>query len=208
MWMGKLTRTGLLFPEESRAVNLGVRGEEGGWRGSSAEVENAGAALCSTTVNEGAAIDGRQEPKRYVNRSVLAERGRVNPALMVLTHPEIEAWHRECIREATVEYGIGVVFVPLFRTNVEQYGRAKREEEGLAVLKPLGPGMVGRFASFDALKGDAGGTGDVKEAGYGRGKVGSLEEEMVLEVDVSGNVEEIIGEVVRGVQDVMFSRFD
>ena len=40
---------------------------------------------------------------------------------------------------------------------------------------------------------------------YGKGKAGNLTEEMVLEIDVGGGVEDIIEEVVNGVQDVMFA---
>ena len=120
---------------------------------------------------------------------------------MVLTHPELEAWHKDAIRDATGEYGIGIIFVPLFTTDAEH----DDEEDELPVLRPLDPRTISEFTSFDALRAAAGGVDGGKKLKYGKGKEGNLEEEMVLEVDVGGSVEEIIEEVVRGVRDVMFA---
>jgi hypothetical protein len=120
---------------------------------------------------------------------------------MVLTHPELEAWHKDAIRDATGEYGIGVIFVPLFKIDDEYVD----EEDELPVLRPLDPTTISGFTSFDALRAAAGGVEGGEKLKYGEGKAGNLEEEIVLEVDVGGSVEEIIEEVVRGVRDVMSS---
>ena len=144
---------------------------------------------------------------QYIHQPVFTiseeERRRtLNPALMVLTHPELEAWHKDTIRKAIGEYGIGIIFVPLFTTDAEHEDEL---EDELPVLRPLDPRTIGEFTSFDALRAAAGGVGGGEKLKYGKGKAGNLEGEMVLEVDVGGSVEEIIEEVVRGVRDVMFA---
>ena len=124
---------------------------------------------------------------------------------MVLTHPELEAWHKDAIRKTTGEYGIGIIFVPLFKIDTEHDDGLKTEEEDeFPVLRPLDPRTISGLTSFDALRATAEGVDGGKKLKYGKGKEGYLEEEMVLDVDVEGNVEEIIEEVVRGVRDVMF----
>lgn len=130
----------------------------------------------------------------------------MNPALMVLTHPELEAWHKDTIRKATGEHGIGIIFVPLFKIDAEYDDELeKMEKDELPVLRPLDPRKMSEFTSFDAFRATAGVVDGGKKLKYGEGKEGNLEEEMVLEVDVGGSVEEIIEEVVRGVRDVIFS---
>ncbi|MCJ1390864.1 hypothetical protein MMC18_003725 [Xylographa bjoerkii] len=143
---------------------------------------------------------------QYINHPVLTiseeeRRQKLNPALMVLMHPELEAWHKDAIRKAIGEYGIGIIFVPLFKIDAEHDDELEKNE--LPVLRPLDPRTISGFTSFDALRAAAGVVNDVKMLNYGKGKAGNLEEEMVLEVDVEGSVEEIIEEVVRGVRDVM-----
>ena len=162
--------------------------------------------------NQFATSGGICSPSQYINQPVLTmseEEGRrkLNPALMVLTHPELEAWYKDAIRRAVGEYGIGIIFVPLFKVDAE-HGDESEEgvEDELPVLRPLDPGTISGFTSFDALRATAGGVNRGKTLKYGKGKEGNLEEEMVLEVDVAGSVEEIIEEVVRGVRDVMFIR--
>jgi hypothetical protein len=148
---------------------------------------------------------------QYINQPVFTiseeERHRkLNPALMVLTHPELEAWHKDAIRKATGEYGIGIIFVPLFKIDAEHHDELeKKGKDELLVLRPLDPRTISEFTSFDALRAATGGIDGGKKLKYGKGKEGNLEEEMVLEVDVGGSVEEIIEEVVRGVRDVMFA---
>ena len=148
---------------------------------------------------------------QYINRPTFTiseeeRRRKLNPALMVLTHPELEAWHKDAIRKATGEYGIGIIFVPLFKIDAGHDDELeKKGKDELPVLRPLDPRTISEFTSFDALRAAAGGVDGGKKLKYGKGKEGNLEEEMVLEVDVGGSVEEIIEEVVRGVRDVMFA---
>ena len=228
MWLSKMTRTGLLFPEESIPANEGFFGFNGGSSSTSTSRRGSGSPASSTTSvssdllagstasstievgNQSMMSGGIFPTSQYINRPVLTTSGderrrRLNPALMVLTHPELEAWHKDAIRKTTGEYGIGIIFVPLFKIDAKPDDdlEEKRKDE-LPLLKPLDPRTVSTFTSFDALKAAAGGIDSGKKLKYRTGKEGNLEEEMVLEVDVGGSVEEIIEEVVRGLRDVMF----
>jgi hypothetical protein len=229
MWLSKMTRTGLLFPEESRPANEGFSGFGGGASSTSTSRRGSGASISSTTSFGGGSTaastassavgvgnqlmtsGGIFGTSQYINQPVFTiseEEGRrkSNPALMVLTHPELEAWHKDAIRKAIGEYGIGIIFVPLFKIDAEHDDELEKiGEDELPVLRPLDPRTISGFTSFDALRAVAGGVDGGKKLKYGKGKEGNLEEEMVLEVDVGGNVEEIIEEVVRGVRDVMFA---
>ena len=155
--------------------------------------------------------DGIFSTSQYINKPVFTipeeeRRRKLNAALMVLTHPELEAWHKDAIREATGEYGIGIIFVPLFKVDAEHDDELeKKEEDELPVLRPLDPRTISEFTSFDALRAAAGGVDGGIKLKDGKREGGSLEEEMVLEIDVEGSVEQIIEEVVRGVRDVMFA---
>jgi hypothetical protein len=137
MWLSKMTRTGLLFPEESRPANEGFSGFGGSSststsrRGSASSISStasfgAGSTAGSTTSS---AVDVGSQfmtsgsgTNQYIHQPVFTiseeERCRKsNPALMVLTHPELEAWHKDAIRDAIGEYGIGIIFVPLFKND-------------------------------------------------------------------------------------------
>ncbi|KAK7952674.1 uncharacterized protein PG986_008402 [Apiospora aurea] len=167
MWLSKMTRTGRLFPEESRPANEGFSG----FGGSS-----------SRSIYQ-------QTPAIEAEPDAAARERRANPALLVLTHPRLEGWHKTAIRESVGEYGIGVVFVPLYRDDEEE----EEEEEDLPVLKPLDPRTMTSFGSFDQI---AAGTSS-KQAGP------SLDEEIVLRVNVEGPVEGLIEEIVEGARDIM-----
>lgn len=181
MWMSKMTRTGLLFPRESRAATEGFSG----FGGSSTSTSRRGSASSVASESEGSvagsfvSVDAAVPVVKFVNRppAVLKEEDG-NPALMVMTHPEVEQWHRDCIRKAVGEYGIGVIFVPLYVD----------EEEELPVRKPLDPRTMTSFGDFGAEK---------------KATVASLEEEVVLKIDVNGNVDEIVQDVVEGVRGIM-----
>ena len=230
MWFTKMTRTGLLFPEESRPATEGFSGFGGGSSSTSTSRRGSGSSIASTTSLDGGStvgsnassvVDvgnqfmtsgGLSSTSQYINQPVFTiseeeRRRKSNPALMVLTHPELEAWHREAIRQSTGEYGIGIIFVPLFKVDAEHDDELENDgEDELPVLRPLDPRTIGGFTSFDALRAAAAaGVDDGKKLKYGKGKAGNLLEEMVLQVDVGGSVEDIIEEVVKGVQDVMFS---
>jgi hypothetical protein len=112
---------------------------------------------------------------------------KANPALMVVTHPELEAWHKESIRTVVGEYGIGVIFVPLGGEEEEEEDE-KEEEAELPVLKPLDPRTMTSFGSFGVLQKPAAKT---------------LDEEIVLKVNSGGNVEDIIEDIVSGVNQIM-----
>ena len=229
MWLSKMTRTGLLFPEESRPANEGFSGFGGGSSSTSTSRRGSESSISSTTSFGGDSTAGSMASSavdvgdrfmtsesifgtsQYINRPVFTtseeeRRRKLNPALMVLTHPELEAWHKDAIRQATGKYGIGIIFVPLFKISAEHDDELdEKEEDELPVLRPLDPRAISGFTSFDAFRAGEGGVDGGKKLKYGKGKEGKLEEEMVLEVDVRGSVEEIIEEVVRGVRDVMFA---
>lgn len=103
---------------------------------------------------------------------------RANKALMVVTHPELEGWHKEAIRKVVGEYSIGVIFVPL---------GGDVEEEELPVLKPLDPRTMISFGEFGTLK----------------KRAKTLDEEIVVRVNMQGNVEEIIEDIVRDVREII-----
>ncbi|KAK1072536.1 hypothetical protein LTR12_014330 [Friedmanniomyces endolithicus] len=92
MWMSKMTRTGLLFPEESRPANSGFSGFGG-----------------SSPATDKPCIN-KPPTATYLEEARLRK---ANPVLMVVTHPDLHSWHRTCIRMAVGEYGIGVIFIPL-----------------------------------------------------------------------------------------------
>ncbi|KAK8026673.1 hypothetical protein PG991_003729 [Apiospora marii] len=195
---------GPLVPEESRPANEGFSGFGGGHssssssavssrRGSGASVSDASSSIGSSAARSAASTAATQ----YTNRSVLAEpdaaarERRDNPALLVLTHPPLEAWHRAAIRGSVGEYGVGVVFVPLYRDDEEE-----EEEDDLPVLKPLDPRTMTGFASFD----------QIAAAAAASKSVPSLDEEIVLRVNVEGQIEELIREIVKGARDIMAVR--
>ncbi len=112
---------------------------------------------------------------------------RANPALMVLTHPELEPWHKLAIRTAVGEYGIGVIFVPLY----DDIEGAEEDEEELPILRPLDPTAMTSFpTSFGAFAKRADGTGN-------------LDMEMRLRINVDADVEGKITEIINSVRDVM-----
>lgn len=232
MWLSKMTRTGLLFPDESRPANEGFSGFGGASssgstsrRGSGSSISSVTSLVSSSSTAEPSALTpsvdvasqfmtsgGVLGKNKYVNQPVFTvpeneRRRKANPALMVLTHPALEPWHKDAIRQATSEYGIGIIFVPLFRTEAEQVGAGdiEGEEKELPVLRPLDPRMIKAFSSFDAFRAATGGGASESMLKYGHGRAGCLEEEIMLEVDVRGNVEETIEEVVRGARNVMFT---
>lgn len=223
MWLSKMTRTGLLFPEESRPANEGFSGY-GGTSSSSTSTSRRGSVSSISSTNSfsggyatGSTIDvGNQSTgsgsafptQQHINQPVFTvseeeRRRKLNPALMVLTHPELEVWHKNAIREATGEYGIGIIFVPLHKTGTDASEDREEEEVELPVLRPLDPSTIAGFTSFDALRAAGAGLNAGRRLKYGKGKKGSLREEMLLDINVDGNVEDITEEVINAVNDVM-----
>ncbi|KAL8826508.1 MAG: hypothetical protein Q9191_003761 [Dirinaria sp. TL-2023a] len=196
MWLSKMTRTGLLFPEESRPATDGFTGFGGtlststSRRGSSSSVASASsssdAGVSNSSIVSSIASSGTPATK-YINKppvSALSEDEKLrkaNPALMLVTHPRLEKWHKDSIRKAVGEYGIGVIFVPLHED----------EDEELPILKPLDPRTMTSFASLASF-----GTAH-------KSVPANSNEETVLRVNVEANVEDLIEEIVDGVQQIM-----
>lgn len=190
MWLSKMTRTGLLFPQESRAAGTSFSGfggrtsPSGSRRGSSSSDMSVWSAPedDSKSVSSVASSIQLHAPEKqkqgWVNRPTPVARGggQGNPqqALLTLTHPLLHGWHKECIRKAVGEYGVGVIFVPL------------DEGEG-PVLQPLNPTTM---TSFGAL-------GSQAERDWRK--------EVVLAVDVDAKVEALVEDIVHGVRDIMDS---
>ncbi|KAK8115199.1 hypothetical protein PG999_007268 [Apiospora kogelbergensis] len=204
MWLSKMTRTGLLFPEASRPAHEGSGSGTTSPHASSAASSRRGSVASDATSNASSAgawsSTATTAATLYAHKPVFAEpdpaarERRANPALLVLTHPQLEGWHKAVIRESVGEYGIGVVFVPLYRdagdTN-EDEEEEEEEEKDLPVLKPLDPRTMTSFGSFGQSAAPR------KPAGP------SLDEEFVLKVDVEKQIEDLIQEIIEGVGDAM-----
>lgn len=202
MWLSKMTRTGYLFPDESRPANEGFSGFGGGApapsssstsrRGSVSSAASASAsseAAGSSSASSGGHVSAPQPPgaAKYINKpppttmlSADEKLRRANPALMVVTHPVLEQWHKDSIRHVVGEYGIGVIFVPL------------DEDDELPVLKPLDPRTM---TSFGAL----GSFGSAQKIDTGT----TLDDEIVLTVNIDANVGDLTDDIVNGVRDLM-----
>lgn len=195
MWLSKMTRTGYLFPEASRPATdifagFGGASSSTSRRGSGSSIASASSlsdASGSIASITGSSVFSSAPTMKYVNKPpviTLSEEDKFhnsNPALMVVTHPSLEQWHKDSIRKALGEYGIGIIFVPL------------DEENDLPVLKPLDPRTMTSFPSSGSL-------------GAARKVSGAtLNEEIVLSVNVEARVEDLIEEVVNGVRDIMSS---
>lgn len=209
MWLSKMTRTGLLFPDESRPANQGFSGFGGtsststSRRGSVSSVasessdaaaSDASSLSMSHVAGSGSGSGGAGAPSTpsYVNRPTFAfalpEREflrRDNPALMVLTHPELERWHKICIKKTVGEYGIGVLFVPLY------------DDDDFPQLRVLDPRMMTSFASFGTNY-----NGTTQRVASSSSSDG-LAADDVLPVDIYGDVEAITEEIVQGARDAM-----
>lgn len=206
MWLSKLTRTGLLFPEDSRPATEGFSGFGGtsststSRRGSVSSVASISSSSSfagsrresissshpalpvTSTFAPGASTSGLNAVFTLSEGEVLR---RANPALMVLTHPELDSWHKLAIKTAVRDYGIGVIFVPLSSEDHEE------DEEDLPILRPLDPTTMKSFsASFDTF------------AQKARG-LGSLDWEMNVRIDVNADVQGKTDEIIVGVRDIM-----
>ncbi|ORY55856.1 uncharacterized protein BCR38DRAFT_478958 [Pseudomassariella vexata] len=126
MWLSKMTRTGLLFPDESRPANEGFSGFGGAStstsrRGSASSIASTASDAAGSTTSSMSHSVGWANAT-YVNKppttvfAAVSENDRLqqsNPAILVLTHTELEKWHKLAIRKTVGEYRIGVIFVPL-----------------------------------------------------------------------------------------------
>lgn len=114
-----------------------------------------------------------------------------NPALMVTTHPVLAQWHKDSIRHVVGEYG-------WHWCDLCSAGRGSRCAGAACVETAAGP------EDNDEL---------FRAAGLARGSSavqrdaasGSLEEEIVLSVNVEAKVEDLIDDIVGGTQDIMYA---
>ncbi|KAK5655852.1 hypothetical protein OQA88_5391 [Cercophora sp. LCS_1] len=213
MWLSKMTRTGDLFPEESRPATEGFTGFGGtsststSRRGSVSSIASASSSANPSSIDSASLPTSpyiSQTPARpgmsaftsdtFASKNTVftvseeERKRRANPALMVLTHPELEAWHKLAIRNAVSPYGIGIVFVPLYRE--------EEQEEELPVLRPLDPTTMSSFpVSFERFGAEK---GKEKDKGWG-----TLETEMKIVIDVDADVEGRTEEIVRLVRECM-----
>ncbi|KAL1872676.1 hypothetical protein Daus18300_004222 [Diaporthe australafricana] len=198
MWLSKMTRTGYLFPDESRPANEGFSGFGGGApapsssstsrRGSASSAASASSEAAGSSASSGY-VSTAPPPgaAKYINKppptttlSADEKLRRANPALMVVTHPVLEQWHKDSIRHVVGEYGIGVIFVPL------------DEDDELPVLKPLDPRTMTSFGSRGSF-------GNAQKIDTGT----TLDDEIVLTVNIEANVEDLTDDIVNGVRDLM-----
>lgn len=193
MWLSKMTRTGLLFPESSRPANSGFAGSGGTSSSSGSSRRGSGSSVDSMTDETGSSassiaslnvMQSAAVAKPYINKppapySSVGGPGQSNAVLMVLTLPILLDWHRRCIRAAVKDYSIGMVFVPL---------DVRPEPPMLKVLDPR------TMTTFSAIS----------DASVGRMKAWpDWSEEVVLEVDVEARVETIAEEIVEGVLQIV-----
>lgn len=207
MWLSKVTRTGLLFPEESRPANEGFSGFGGkaststSRRGSMSSVSvysnSSGLGASSSQGDFDSSMSNHPPPlpaqPSYVEPAVqntvftiseVERRRRGNPALMVLTHPDLEPWHRLALRQAVGDYGIGIIFAAL-----ENY--AEESDDDLPILRPLDPRTMSSFpASFDLL-------------GSSRRVEPSLDREMNITIDSDADINGKTEEIIQGARDIM-----
>lgn len=191
MWLSKMTRTGLLFAEESRPAGAGFSGF-----GSSSSTSTSRRGSASSDTSEFSGSDDASVassvmssgPLRYVNRPPIvppsqegAQR-KANPALLVLTHPKLEAWQENCIRRCVGEYSIGVIFVPLDEESEE-------DEEDLPMLRSLDPRTMTSFGSLAS-------SGVPKPSR-------DWTEKIVLKVDANAMVEDLAEEIIGTVRDII-----
>lgn len=207
MWLSKLTRTGLLFPEESKPATAGFFGFGGMSSGSPRPKRSASSVTSLASSFEppsSSALASRQDeatgpgrllvpgfvavsngmPSMSVNgvfRLAEIERPRrANSVLVVLTHPELDAWHK--IKAAVSDYDIGIVFVPLYDEEAEE-----GDEDGdLPVLQPLDPTVT---KSLPVLN-----SGNARDSTW---------QEMKLYIDVDADVQSIFDQIVDGVKDIL-----
>ncbi|KAF2771281.1 hypothetical protein EJ03DRAFT_38004 [Teratosphaeria nubilosa] len=194
MWLSKMTRTGLLFPEESRAAGAGFSGFGGSSSTSSSRRGSASSVASDNCSSDAASLASSVLPSgapKYINGPPAATLSQTegqrksNPALLMLTHPRLEAWQKSCIKRAVGEYSIGAIFVPLDHEDLED----DQEGEDLPVLRPLDPRTMTRFGSLINL-------------GV-RTQRRNWAEEIVVKVDVNAVVNDLAGEIVEKVREVM-----
>lgn len=175
MWLSRMMRTGYLFPEESRPANEifsgfgGASSTSTSRRGSASSVASSDAAV-STSSFASSFISTHTPPPttKYVNKPPATAPPDVekNPALLVVTHPLLEKWHKDAIRTGLGEHGIGVIFVPLHED----------VERDMRLLKALGCFASVPKVPDGTLDEDMEVGGDIEETEVG-GDVGAQDNE-------------------------------
>lgn len=203
MWLSKMTRTGLLFPEESRPATEGFHGFPD-TTPSTASSRRGSTSSVSSTVSNAVPLSGSSSNKEEFLPTHLAAEApsagsnkvftmseterlrRANPVLMVLAHPELEPWHKIAIRKALGDYRIGIIFVPLYEEDDDT-----GSEGDLPVLRPLDPALMTSFSASPRFS-------------HGRTRGwGNLDEEMKVRVTEEADVDEKIQEIINGIGNVI-----
>jgi hypothetical protein len=195
MWLSKMTRTGLLFPDESRPANDVFSGFGGTSSSTSTSTSRRGSAS-STESQPSSSTNPWPSPQHHASPGASTTSGinrlrsaDANPVLMVLTHPKLEAWHKRAIRTVVGEYGIGVIFVPLENENEEE-----DDEEDLPILRPLDPRTMTSFSPMASSIGRFA----TKARGWG-----NLDEEIKLRIDTDADISGKTAEIIEGVREVI-----
>ncbi|KAK4494109.1 hypothetical protein PRZ48_014407 [Zasmidium cellare] len=183
MWLSKMTRTGLMFAEESRPAGAGFSGFGGS---SSTSTSRRGSASsdasdfsASDDASIGSSVMSSAATPKYINKPPIAglSQEKSNSALLVLTHPKLEAWQEACIMRCVGEYSIGVIFVPLDEWLEE-------DEEDLPILRPFDPTTMTSFGSFAKPP-------------------RNWTKKIVVKADASAVVEDLAEEIIGKVRDVI-----
>lgn len=199
MWLSKMTRTGILFPEESKPATDDFKGFGGtsststSRRGSASSISSTSSTAVSHNSLASSRNDfstGAEAPSTGSNTlftvSELAKLRQKNPILMVLAHPDLEKWNISAIRKSLSDFRIGVILVPLDQEQDED-----EEDDDPPLLQPLDPARLTSFsASFAAMT-----LPSVKR--------NTLDQEIKINVETTADVEKTIRDIVVGIKDVI-----
>lgn len=182
MWLSRMTRTGLLFPEESKPVTSEFTGFGGGStstsrRGSISSVASEPESVGGSVFDRPTSTAGAKLASLRAALAKEEDKENTQPVLLVLTHPALESWSKQAIRSAVGEYGIGVIYLQLYED--------EEDEDELPVLQPLSQLSMTSF-------------GAGKQRGWG-----NLTEEMKIVVDTNQPVNKQAAEVTEDVQFII-----
>lgn len=179
MWLTRMTRTGLLFPEESKPATAEFTGSTStSRRGSVSSVASEPESVSGSIFDKPTTATAAVDPKIARLRAALEKEKTSQPVLLVLTLPVLANWSKQAIRDALGEYGIGVIYLHLYEEEEE-------EEEELPILQPLSHLTMSSF-------------GAGKQRGWG-----NLTEEMKIVVDTNQPVNKQASEVTEDIQFII-----
>lgn len=207
MWLSKLTRTGLLFPDESRPAIEGITGFDGSAststsrRGSVSSVVSMSSYDTTNLPSSVAQLATSSLPPAASAPRVTAaftipeeERlRRANPALMVLTHPELDPWHKLAIRTTIRDYGIGIIFAPLHEKSINFTDDQEQDEEDISILQRLDPRKMTSFLDSSVPGSRA------------TSKTGRRDGLIELHIDLNVDTEGITSHIFNGARSIMGS---